>query len=211
MKKRVVLLLMFLLAFVSLVTVNAEETPYDRIIEFTIHVLSHKVDIKQENESIKTVEAATASPKNARELSRKNPDGVPYGKIGEITKIVFNPPWSPTKNIRKEEYAKTGKWLPEIVPPGKDNPLGKIKLFISFDENNSSLGIHNTNKPKSIGKRVTHGCVRFGEANVFETARIILEQNGYDTEEIFKKAAENPKKTFSYEIYDRPSVIFLKD
>ena len=97
------------------------------------------------------------------------------------------------------------------MPPGKNNPLGKIKLFISYDGNNSSLGIHSTNEPKSIGKRVTHGCTRLGEKDVFALARIILEQNGYNADELFRKAAENPKKSIVIDIEDGPTVVHLKD
>ncbi len=185
---------------------NISAPAMERIVEIKIHVISHKVDVIYEGEDeedlTKRHEAATASPRNAGEI--------PYGKVGRIWQIVLNPAWSPTKKIR-EEFTSKKKNLPKTIPPGRNNPLGKIKLFISFDDNNSTLGLHGTNEPKSIGKRVTHGCTRMGSDDIFEAARIILEQNGYDADELFQKAQKNPKKTLIIEIYDGPTVVHLKD
>lgn len=178
----------------------------ERIDEIQIHVTSHKIDVIQIDEEgnrlAKRCEAATASPKNIKEI--------PFRKIGKIWQITLNPYWSPTENIRKE-FASKKKKLPRMVPPGKNNPLGNIKLFISFNDDNSTLGIHGTNDPKSIGKRVTHGCNRLGKEDISELARIILEQNGYDADELFQKAQSNPKKSLFLEIYDAPTVVHLKD
>lgn len=178
----------------------------ERIDEIEIHVSSHKIDAIQiddeGNRLAKRYEAATASPKNTKEI--------PFRKIGKIWQITLNPRWSPTENIRKEFVSKKKK-LPKTVPPGKNNPLGNIKLFISFNDDNSTLGIHGTNDPKSIGKRVTHGCNRLGKKDISELARIILEQNGYDADELFQKAQNNPKKSITLEIYDAPTVVHLRE
>jgi hypothetical protein len=47
------------------------------------------------------------------------------------------------------------------IPPGHNNPLGT--RWMGFHKNpklNQSYGIHGTNQPSSIGKFVSHGCVR---------------------------------------------------
>ena len=44
----------------------------------------------------------------------------------------------------------------KIVPPGPDNPLGKYWMRLSH----TTYGIHGTNNPWAIGRRVTHGCIR---------------------------------------------------
>ena len=206
MRKSLFLVIIMALCLVSFSRAQDEETQpaLNRIDEIRIHVLSSEIDtIQNDGELRKAYEAATASP-------GKNTSGIPFGRVGIIRKIVFNPPWYPPDSIRKE-YALKNKHLPKKVPPGKNNPLGKIKLFISFNEENSDLGIHNTNNPKSIGKRVTHGCTRLGEIDVFEMARIILEQNYYYADEIFQKAVNNPTKTLVINIDDGPSVVHLKD
>jgi L,D-transpeptidase ErfK/SrfK len=46
--------------------------------------------------------------------------------------------------------------LPPQVPPGPDNPLGKYILRFS----RLSYGIHGTNRPWGVGRRVSHGCIR---------------------------------------------------
>ena len=44
----------------------------------------------------------------------------------------------------------------KTVPPGPDNPLGKYWMRLSH----TTYGIHGTNNPWAIGRRVTHGCIR---------------------------------------------------
>lgn len=75
-----------------------------------------------------------------------------------ITKVVRkqeNPTWRPPESIRAE-HAADGDILPEVVPPGPDNPLGKHALYLGIP----GYLIHGTNRPYGIGMRVTHGCVR---------------------------------------------------
>jgi hypothetical protein len=151
---------------------------------------------------IKNFPAATASVKNTI--------GLPFEKKGQITKIVFNPTWTPTKNIRKENVKKFGKELPKVIPPGKNNPLGIVKLFITYPDGPNDLGIHNTNEPRSIGKRVSHGCNRLSTDDALELAGLILEQGGYDSKEIIRTAKENRKKTLSFKITDGPDVYYKK-
>jgi L,D-transpeptidase ErfK/SrfK len=78
-------------------------------------------------------------------------DGVtPLGQTEVVVKRV-DPSWIPTPNIRKRhpEY-------PAVVPPGPDNPLGNLALYLGWP----SYLIHGTNRPLSIGRRLTSGCIR---------------------------------------------------
>lgn len=72
-----------------------------------------------------------------------------------ITSKIANPNWYPPASIRKEHEEKNDP-LPEVVPPGPDNPLGNYKLGLAL----SGYLIHGTNVPEGIGMRVTHGCIR---------------------------------------------------
>ncbi|MDX1509242.1 MAG: L,D-transpeptidase family protein, partial [Woeseiaceae bacterium] len=47
----------------------------------------------------------------------------PLGRTRIISKVV-NPAWYPPQSV-KDEHAADGRPLPNIVPPGPDNPLGK--------------------------------------------------------------------------------------
>ena len=75
-----------------------------------------------------------------------------------LTRIIAkqkDPSWRPPESI-KAEHAKDGDMLPDVVPPGPDNPLGQYAIRLAVP----GYLIHSTNKPFGIGMRVTHGCVR---------------------------------------------------
>lgn len=75
-----------------------------------------------------------------------------------LTKVVakdIDPPWRPPAAI-KAEHAAEGDILPDVVPGGPDNPLGRFAMRLGVP----GYLIHGTNKPYGIGMRVTHGCVR---------------------------------------------------
>lgn len=72
-----------------------------------------------------------------------------------IVRKQRNPSWRPPESVRQEAAAE-GETVPELVPPGPDNPLGTRALRLSIP----GYLIHGTNKPYGVGMRVTHGCVR---------------------------------------------------
>ena len=75
-----------------------------------------------------------------------------------ITKIVsktLDPTWTPPQSL-KEEALADGRILPDVVPAGPDNPLGRYAMRLGIP----GYLIHSTNKPYGVGMRVTHGCVR---------------------------------------------------
>jgi L,D-transpeptidase ErfK/SrfK len=81
-----------------------------------------------------------------------------------LTRIVAkktNPSWRPPESIRAE-HAADGDYLPTVVPPGPDNPLGKFALQLGLP----GYLIHGTNRPNGIGMRVTHGCVRLYPSDI---------------------------------------------
>ena len=84
----------------------------------------------------------------------------PVGRTHVIHKLV-RPAWYPPESIRAE-HAAEGDPLPKIVPPGRDNPLGKYALQLDLP----GYLIHGTNRPYGIGMRATHGCIRLRPANI---------------------------------------------
>jgi L,D-transpeptidase ErfK/SrfK len=72
-----------------------------------------------------------------------------------IVRKQRDPSWRPPKSVRQEAAAE-GETVPELVPPGPDNPLGTRALRLNIP----GYLIHGTNKPYGVGMRVTHGCVR---------------------------------------------------
>lgn len=50
----------------------------------------------------------------------------------------------------------------KVVPPGKNNPVGTRWIGLS----RKGYGIHGTNSPGSIGRNVSHGCIRMRNRDV---------------------------------------------
>lgn len=73
----------------------------------------------------------------------------PTGSYRIVEKIV-RPAWHVPRSIRREKPE-----LPEVVPPGPDNPLGSHALRLSI----GTVLIHGTNRPFGIGRKVSHGCI----------------------------------------------------
>lgn len=70
------------------------------------------------------------------------------------TKVMLkrkDPIWTPTPRIREESPD-----LPDFVPAGPNNPLGKYAINLGLN----GIMIHGTNAPSSVGKKVSHGCMR---------------------------------------------------
>lgn len=72
---------------------------------------------------------------------------------GEFTVIcrITDPLWTPPAALRAEKPE-----LPPAVPAGPDNPLGRFWIGLSAP----GVGIHGTNQPYGVGRRVSFGCVR---------------------------------------------------
>lgn len=78
----------------------------------------------------------------------------PLGETRVIRK-QRDPSWHPPASVKQEAEAH-GDTVPDVVPPGPDNPLGAYALRLGLP----GYLIHGTNKPYGVGMRVTHGCVR---------------------------------------------------
>ncbi len=91
------------------------------------------------------------------------------GKIGKmipiekakITRKMQDPTWIPPQDIR-EFNLEQGIVLPQVMPPGPDNPLGPFAIYMSIP----TFLIHSTIFPESIGKRASFGCIRMYEADI---------------------------------------------
>lgn len=88
----------------------------------------------------------------------------------EIGSIVRDPSWHVPRSIQ-EEMRSQGKPVLTVVPPGDDNPLGKV--FIRFGDPGLGLGIHGTNVPSSVPGFRSHGCVRMRNEDALELAGML--------------------------------------
>ncbi len=71
--------------------------------------------------------------------------------IYRITAKVKDPVWKVPDSIKEEKPE-----LPDFVLQGPENPLGSYWLQLSAN----GYGIHGTNRPYGIGRKVSHGCIR---------------------------------------------------
>lgn len=78
-----------------------------------------------------------------------------------VTGVVADPTWRVPASIRAERPE-----LPATVPPGPENPLGKYWIGLSLE----GVGIHGTNKPYGLGRRVSHGCIRLYPEDIEDLA-----------------------------------------
>ena len=82
--------------------------------------------------------------------------------------------WSGTKTIERKtewpdwyppaEMLQRQPYLPRFMAGGPGNPLGARAMYLS----GTVYRIHGTNKPSSIGTRVSSGCIRMLNADVID-------------------------------------------
>lgn len=94
-----------------------------------------------------------------------------------IVKMEKNPTW----HNRGAEWSKD---MPESIPPGPGSPLGTRAMHI----NGGGVMIHGTYSTWSLGRSVSHGCIRMSISNV----EALFEQVGIDTPVYIIKESGNP-------------------
>lgn len=93
------------------------------------------------------------------------PIGVPAGRarwsgVLRVSRKAVNPGWTPTPSMRRENPT-----LPAHVPGGHPrNPLGVRALYLG----NTLYRIHGTDAPWTVGRDVTHGCIRLYNRDVID-------------------------------------------
>ena len=117
------------------------------------------------------------SPRPARRIVVSIPDrklAVLEGdRIVRVFETAVGAPHSPSptgvyqivNSIADPTWYTKGK----IVPPGKCNPLGTRWLGLS----RKGYGIHGTNRPNSIGRNASHGCIRMRNREVEELFKMM--------------------------------------
>jgi len=76
------------------------------------------------------------------------------------------PRWTPTRNMIRRDPETYGPYAGG-VPGGTSNPLGARALYLyQAGRGDTLLRIHGTNVPRSIGTRVSSGCVRLINSHV---------------------------------------------
>lgn len=81
-----------------------------------------------------------------------------------ILKKKEKPNWNVPTSIKNYTYNKTGRWLPDVILPGPNNPLGEYAMYLG----RRGYLIHGTNAPSSIGTLASSGCIRMYNADIEE-------------------------------------------
>ena len=93
--------------------------------------------------------------------------GVAVGKAelvwkgrAHVGRKVEWPSWTPTPDMIKRNPAAYQKYA-DGMPGGPKNPLGARALYLYNEQgNDTSIRIHGTTEPGSIGRAVSNGCLR---------------------------------------------------
>jgi lipoprotein-anchoring transpeptidase ErfK/SrfK len=122
-------------------TVAAKSLPPIADVNLVIRLKERKVYVYKGSQIVATYPVAIG--KKGRET--------PTGEW-QIMETIVNPGWT---------NFNTG----QMMSPGKNNPLGS--RWIGFwTDGKDTIGFHGTNKPDSIGKAVSNGCVRMYDRDV---------------------------------------------
>lgn len=108
-----------------------------------VSIPDRKLAVLEGDRIVRVFETAVGAPKSPS----------PTGAY-QIVNSIADPTW----------YTK-GK----IVPPGRCNPLGTRWLGLS----RKGYGIHGTNRPDSIGRNASHGCIRMRNREVEELFKMV--------------------------------------
>jgi len=88
------------------------------------------------------------------------------GRVLRTFDVAVGAPQSPTPTgtftIVNHITNPTWYYKGKVVGPGPGNPVGTRWMGLSF----AGYGIHGTNVPNSIGKNVSHGCIRLRNSDI---------------------------------------------
>jgi len=86
--------------------------------------------------------------------------GMQWTGRARVEGIYIQPAWSPPHAVRRDNPR-----LPDYIPGGApNNPMGAAALTLRGGE----YAIHGTNRPGSIGRFVSYGCIRMYNRDVLD-------------------------------------------
>jgi lipoprotein-anchoring transpeptidase ErfK/SrfK len=89
--------------------------------------------------------------------------GMQWSGHSQISGKYLRPDWAPPADIKRAHPR-----LPDFIPGGApNNPMGAAALTLG----NGDYAIHGTNDPGSIGRFVSHGCIRMHNSDVLDLYR----------------------------------------
>jgi len=159
--------------------VHTAETPTTlQPPRITVNIAARRLYLYDERAAlVKTYPVAVGSPRYRTPI-----------RAQAMRTIVWNAWWMPPPSPWAQHDKPT--------PPGKNNPLGNIKMPIG-----ASLMLHGTNKPRSIGTAASHGCIRLFTQDAWELARWLQSHSTTPhSEALFTAYASNRHRSVSVQL-----------
>ena len=157
---------------------TAETTPTLQPPRITVNIAARQLYLYDKRAAlVKTYPVAVGSPRYRTPI-----------RAQAMRTIVWNAWWMPPPSPWAQHDKPT--------PPGKNNPLGNIKMPIG-----ASLMLHGTNKPQSIGTAASHGCIRLFTQDAWELARWLQSHStAPHSDALFKEYESNRQRSFSVQL-----------
>jgi lipoprotein-anchoring transpeptidase ErfK/SrfK len=91
--------------------------------------------------------------------------GMTWTGLARVEGKYVKPAWAAPESIRRENPN-----LPDVIPGGApNNPMGDAALTLRGGE----YAIHGTDRPDSIGRFVSHGCIRMYNSDIRELYSLV--------------------------------------
>lgn len=85
----------------------------------------------------------------------------------EVARKVEWPSWTPTPDMIRRNPGAYARYA-DGMPGGPKNPLGARALYLYQDGFDTTIRIHGTTEPRSIGSSVSNGCIRMVNEHVID-------------------------------------------
>ena len=125
-------------------------------LSIEINVPAFRLDVRADSGTLRSFAIAVGM--------RRYP--TPTGDFA-ITEVQWNPWWHPPDSPWAENDS--------VTPPGPGNPMGKVKMPLG-----STLLIHGTPLPASIGRAASHACIRMRNSDAIALATLVQAYAGVD-------------------------------
>lgn len=149
MKKRLIASVIVVILAVTGFSISRMMQPAVPDLRLALNIPASRFDVFEHGERTHSYEISAGRREFATPAGRYN-----------VRSVIWNPWWHPPKS----EWARNEK----PTPPGAENPMGRIKINFA-----DLLYIHGTMFEDGLGAAASHGCIRMGDKDLIELAKLI--------------------------------------
>ena len=143
-----------MIALFAAAPANGQAATADSGLVIEINVPAFRLDALLDTTVLRSFKVAIGMPRYP----------TPTGEFA-ITEVEWNPWWHPPES----EWASKDT----VTPPGPQNPMGRVKMSLG-----STVRVHGTPVPSSIGTAASHACIRMKNGDAIALARIVQSYGG---------------------------------